>query len=301
VAIGDLNLWNPDLAGLGVGLALVTAFFLGMVHGVTPDEHTWPITFNYAIGSYSIRGGLKAGLLFSLTFTLQRAIASELAYFAMADFLKSTQWNYAIYVVVGLVMLGSGLYILRSGRIPHLFHSHALDTESVVPEPGPLPSYMPLVHGFIAGWGTGAFAIIVYTVLAPAMHSPYLAFLPGLLFGFGTMIMQMLLGSLFGAWMARRKLDDRARIYVARKMAGRTLSGGGLCFALVGVLGLVAPGFVTASVSTGLHVHNLAHLGVGLFLILVPLIPIAGYSFWKSVREARSLFPLRPQEHISGR
>jgi len=35
-----------------------------MVHGITPDEHTWPITFNYAIGSYSIRGGLKAGLCF---------------------------------------------------------------------------------------------------------------------------------------------------------------------------------------------------------------------------------------------
>ena len=294
MAIGDLNLWNPGVAGLGLGVALLTAFFLGMIHGVTPDEHTWPITFNYAIGSYSIRGGLRAGLLFSLTFTLQRAIASELAYFAMADFLKGDQWNFAVYVVVGLVMLGSGLYILRSGRIPHLFHSHALDQESVVSEPGPLPSYMPLVHGFIAGWGTGAFAIIVYTVLAPAMHSPYLAFLPGLLFGLGTMIMQMLLGSLFGAWMARRKLDDRARIYVARKMAGRTLSGGGLCFSLVGVLGLVDPSLVQASVSTGLHVHNLAHLGVGLFLVLVPLAPIAVYAFWKSVREARTLFPLTP-------
>ncbi|MHB8253442.1 MAG: hypothetical protein ACYDEV_06995 [Acidiferrobacter sp.] len=294
MAVGDLNLWNPGLAGLSIGLALVTAFFLGLVHGVTPDEHTWPITFNYAIGSYSIRGGLKAGLLFSLTFTLQRALASELAYFAMADFLKGVQWNFAVYVVVGLVMMGSGLYILRSGRIPHLFHSHALDQESAVPEPGPLPSYMPLVHGFLAGWGTGAFAIIVYTVLAPAMRSPYLAFLPGLLFGLGTMVMQMLLGSLFGAWMARRKLDDRARIYVARKMSGRTLSAGGLCFALVGGLGLIDPNLVAISVPTGLHIHNLAHLDVGVFLVLTLLIPIAGYAFWKSVREARELFPLAP-------
>lgn len=292
MTIGDINIWNPTLLGLSVGLALATAFFLGMVHGITPDEHTWPITFNYAIGSYSVRGGLRAGLLFSLTFTLQRAIASELAYFAMADFLDGTRWNSVVYVVVGLVMLGSGVYILRSGRIPHLFHSHALDHEAVPATPTSLPTYMPLVHGFIAGWGTGAFALIVYTVLAPAMGSPDLAFLPGLLFGLGTMIMQMLLGSLFGAWMAHRKLDDRARIYVARKMAGRTLSGGGVSFTLAGLIGILDPRLLTGSVSTGAHVHNLAHLGIGFFLVLLLMAPIAGYSFWKSLREARTLFPL---------
>lgn len=294
MTIGDINLWNPGPLGLSVGLALVTAFFLGMVHGITPDEHTWPITFNYAIGSYSIRGGLKAGLLFSLTFTLQRAIASELAYFAMAEFLKGVGWNFAVYVVVGSVMLGSGLHILRRGRIPHLFHSHAVDHEVAPAEPGALPTYMPLVHGFIAGWGTGAFALIVYTVLAPAMHSPYLAFLPGLLFGFGTMIMQMLLGSLFGAWMARRRLDDRARIYVARKMAGRTLTGGGISFVVAGIIGFIDPSLVTGSIPTDVPIHNLGHLGVGFFLVLILLVPIAGYSFWKSLREAQGLFPLVP-------
>lgn len=294
MTVGDLNLWNPTQAGLSIGPALVTALLLGMVHGVTPDEHTWPITFNYAIGSYSIRGGMRAGLLFSLTFTLQRALASELAFFAMADFLKDATWNFGVYIIVGLVMLGSGLYILHRGRIPHLFHSHAVEQTAdgpVARGPGPVPSYMPLVHGFIAGWGTGAFALVVYTVLAPAMGSAYLAFLPGLLFGLGTMVTQMLLGSLFGAWMARRHLDDRARVYVARKMAGRTLSGGGMAFAAAGVMGLIDPDLISGSVYTGLHVHNLAHLGIGLFLVVLLLVPIAGYAFWKSVREARALFP----------
>lgn len=289
MAIADLNLWNPHLATLGVGLALVTAFFLGIVHGVTPDEHTWPITFNYAIGAYSIRGGMRAGLMFSVTFALQRALASELAYFAMADFLKDARWNFSVYIVVGAVMLGSGLYILGKGRIPHLFHSHAIEERQVVP--GPMPAYMPLVHGFIAGWGTGAFALIVYTVLAPAMGTPYLAFLPGLLFGLGTMVMQILLGSAFGAWMARRRLDDRARVYVARKMAGRTLAGGGLAFVAVGAFGLMDPQLAGRAVTTGLRVHNLAHLGAGIVLVVVILVPVAGYAFWKSVREARTLFP----------
>ncbi len=291
MVIGDLNLWNPGLAGLSIGLALATAFFLGMVHGVTPDEHTWPITFNYAIGSYSIRGGLRAGLLFSLTFTAQRAIASEFAYFAMTSFLAGMRWNFAVYLIVGLVMAASGLFILRKGRIPHIFHSHALEQEAGGQTPSALPTYMPLVHGFLAGWGTGAFAIIVYTVLAPAMPGPYFGFLPGLLFGLGTTLTQMLLGALFGGWMARRKLDDRARVYVARKMAGRTLGGGGVGFVLVGALGLADPRLASVSVSTGLHVHNLAHVSIGLVLVVFVLVPVAGFAFWKSVREARRLFP----------
>ncbi|MDE2274517.1 MAG: hypothetical protein KGL00_10010, partial [Gammaproteobacteria bacterium] len=63
--IAGLNLWNP-VVGLGPGIALLTAFFLGLIHGITPDEHTWPITFSYSVGSYSSRGGMRAGLLFSL-------------------------------------------------------------------------------------------------------------------------------------------------------------------------------------------------------------------------------------------
>jgi len=65
----------------------VTAFLLGMVHGITPDEHTWPITLSYAVGGYSSRAGMRNALIFSLAFTLQRALASELAYLALARFL----------------------------------------------------------------------------------------------------------------------------------------------------------------------------------------------------------------------
>lgn len=37
-----LDLWSPH-HGLSFGIVIVTAFLLGVVHGVTPDEHTWPI------------------------------------------------------------------------------------------------------------------------------------------------------------------------------------------------------------------------------------------------------------------
>ncbi len=38
---------NGQLPSMTV--ALVGAFVLGIVHGVTPGEHTWPITFSYAL------------------------------------------------------------------------------------------------------------------------------------------------------------------------------------------------------------------------------------------------------------
>ena len=38
-----INLYNPQ--NVGLISALVISYLLGLVHGITPDEHTWPITF----------------------------------------------------------------------------------------------------------------------------------------------------------------------------------------------------------------------------------------------------------------
>ena len=196
-----MNLWDPQI-GMAVWAVLGTAFLLGMIHGVTPDEHTWPITFSYAVGGYSSRAGMRSALLFSLTFMVQRAIASELAYLALARYLSlGSATDYVIYVVVGVAMVGAARYI-HGGRLPwHLdlhIHPRRRSTTPVAPtghahhhagpvhvhphgnvpvaaaghwssdscpecaEPNlrdPRP-WMPALHGFIAGWGVGAFATI---------------------------------------------------------------------------------------------------------------------------------------------
>lgn len=282
--IASLNLWNP-VAGLGPGIALLTAFFLGLIHGITPDEHTWPITFSYSVGSYSSRGGMRAGLLFSLAFTVQRAIASEIAYFAVTWLIVSERWNFALYVVIGALMLMSGWYVLRRHRLLHLFHSHNLDRTE---EPHALPGYMPLVHGFVAGWGTGAFALIVYTVLAPAMPGPAFGFLPGLLYGLGTTAMQVLFGALVGAWMARRKLGDTVRTQVARMVAGRTLFWGGLAFISLGIIGFIYPHLGAFGMNTGVQVHNLSRIDVGFLLAVLVPFGAGSYAMIRSLREARA-------------
>ena len=289
-----INLFNPSRGS--ISLALVTAVLLGMVHGVTPDEHTWPITFSYSVGSYSSKGGRRVGFLFSLAFTFQRALVSELAYFALTSFDNALRWNFEIYVVVGLVMALSGLHVLRRGHPLHLTfrdikaelsgkHDHP---EPVVPKD--LPWYMPLMHGFIAGWGVGAFAVIIYTVLAPEMPNGYVGWLPGALFGIGTMIMQIVLGSFFGAWMQRRQLGTQAKAYLARMMSARTLVGAGVGFLVVGVFGIAFPQVLSSlQVVTPIHIHNLHNIGVGFFLAVLLLFGVALWSFRKTIHEVKSM------------
>jgi hypothetical protein len=297
-------------AGAGLAGLLLTAFLLGVLHGVTPDEHTWPITLSYAIGAASGRRGMQAGLLFSAAFTVQRAIASELAFLALAPVLASGSLNAAIDLVVGLVMAVSGAYILRRGRELHLTEGlerslHRLlrvaehdETDGRLAVGGaPVPLRMTLVHGFVAGWGTGAFAIIIYTKIAPAMPNAAVAFLPGLLFGLGTMLVQAAAGAAIGAWMRSRGLGAAALTYVGRSVAGNTLLYGGLLFAAWGLFALLFPGpaaLLDQGLPTGIGIPNLGSVNAGLLLVAVIVLGIAGGSFVRALRRARAMVPAEP-------
>ncbi len=286
-----INLWDPHI-GLAVGSVLATAFFLGLVHGITPDEHTWPITFSYAIGSYSTRRGLWAGIVFSLAFTLQRALASELAYLALDRwFTFGSVVDYLVYVVVGAVMIVGGRYVFR-GRHWHLGHSHPAgppDPDEVLRDPRP---WMPAVHGFIAGWGFGAFAIIIYTVLAPSMPSAVWGWVPGALFGLGTMAMQAMIGALFGRISRGLGLTPAAVRAVALTTAGRVLVWGGWVFIAGGLFGLAFPGIAGLSLATGLDVHNLAHLGIAIVLVMISVLGIGVTTLVQQTRHwARQMGP----------
>ena len=263
-----INLWDP--AHLDLGAALITALLLGVVHGITPDEHTWPITFSYAVGGYSTRAGLRAGLLFSLSFTVQRALGSELAWLGLAHWMGMKGLDYALYVPVGLLMLIGGALMARQRRAVHVhFLGHCDEADLMRPAADPraararrMAAWMPAVHGFVAGWGFGAFALIVYTTLAPAMPSAWWGWVPGALFGLGTALVQAAAGALFGRMATRGKLSPDAIRAVALITATRTLIWGGAAYAVAGVFGLLLPHMAEFGIATGLHVHNLAFLGL---------------------------------------
>jgi hypothetical protein len=259
--------------------AIIYSFLFGLLHGILPDEHTWPITFSYAIGGASGRDGMKAGLFFSAAFTLQRTLLSEVAYLALAPFLLSPTINGIVYIIVGLAMSAAGAIVLRQNRYIHfhlLGHHHeearemgtSLSVlskhhdESTVPVSAPPPAKWTILHGFIAGFGFGGFSLFVNTVAAPAMQSPWLGFLPGLVFGLGTMIMLVLIGFLFGASLRWTHLLSEQEIkQIGSQTGGRTLFFGGLLFALFGVATLL-----------GLDRHlpvDAGYVLIGLFMIVI--------------------------------
>ena len=294
-----INLWNPTHISGWVSIILL-ALLLGIIHGITPDEHTWPITFSYAIGSYSTKKGLRAGIVFSLAFTLQRAIASELAYLGLSRLYTSVIVNNIVYVIVGLVMAISGLIIMRFRTIFHLdlpfVKAHHIDEKTKQPKKewleDPRP-WMPAVHGFIAGWGFGAFAIIIYTVLAPAAHSAIWGWVPGAIFGVGTMLMQALIGATFGRIASRKGLSEKAIRSVALKTAGNTLIFGGIAFVIAGIAGQLFPKIASFNLSTGLHIHNLDNLGLAFILVVIC---VAGIGLTTLIRQTnKELNKLHPK------
>jgi hypothetical protein len=273
--------------------ALTYSFGFGLLHGIVPDEHTWPITFSYAIGRASGREGMKAGFYFSAAFTVQRMIIAQLARLAMVPSLMSPLVTGIVYVTVGVAMSGAGFVVLRKNRYPHLhlgIHVHEIGTHLAAPGKGPAysaqitapPAKWTLVHGFIAGFGFGGFSLFVNTVAAPAMPAAWMGFLPGLVFGLGTMLTLIVIGGLFGAalrWLGSLTVEEVKRI--GAQTGGRTLFFGGLLFGLAGVCNL-------ANVQRHLPL-DLGTILMGLFVMGVA-VPALLYS-WKEVVATRKSRP----------
>jgi sulfite exporter TauE/SafE len=272
-----MNLWEPVHVTLAVDL--MTAFLLGLVHGVTPDEHTWPITFSYAIGSYSTRRGLRVGLIFSLAFAVQQALMSELAYLGLAGWLVVERLENAIYLVVGILMVAAGLYVTGRGALPHLHLWRPARLARMPTEPRELRPWMPAVHGFVAGFGIDAFSVIIYTTLAPAMPSAATGWLPGFVYGIGTLCVQAAAGAAFGYWAARRGLPAEAIRNISLTTAARTLLWGGCAFTLFGIFALAFPDIAEIGVATPIPVHNLDRVGLPFALVVITVAGVGVTSF----------------------
>jgi sulfite exporter TauE/SafE len=270
---------------------LTYSFFFGLLHGILPDEHTWPITFSYAIGGASGRKGMKAGLYFTAAFTVQRMMISELSCLALSPFLLLQSLQGVVYAIVGTVMAIAGWIVLRKNRYPHVHmfgeNNLAAILDRILPRlssSGPEspvmapPARWAAVHGFIAGFGFGGFSLYVNTVAAPAMTSPWLGFLPGMAFGLGTMVTVVMIGAFFGSLLQHVPHLTAGEIKRIGALAGgRTLFFGGLLFVLAGMLDL--------SGAERYLPFSTGNLIMGLFMTVV-VVPAVIYS-WKEIRAMR--------------
>ena len=251
-----------------------------MLHGVTPDEHTWSITFSYAIGSYSSRKGMKAGFTFSAGFTLQRAFLTTIGFLGFAAIYKTYNLDGPVYVIVGIAMLIAGAYILNKKRYMHLpfdlllhknIHSDRQNRvpkyESDVYATKDVPLKMAAVHGLIAGFGFGAYATILVFVLTPQLPNLLYAPLPGLFFGIGTTIMQIIFGAIFANLVKFKNIDEKHALAIGRKTSGRTLYYGGMLFAIIGLLIILFPVIDKIAISTGNPIPNLDSIGIATLLV----------------------------------
>ena len=280
MAIGIGYILNPS-DGLTLGTIILVSFILGLLHGATPDEHTWPITFSYAIGSYSTRKGMKAGFIFSGGFTIQRAFLTTLGFLGLAALYRKYNLDGPIYVIVGIAMLVAGMYILNKKKYLHIafdslfrngthrHHSEYAKRQKPDENFKEVPPHVALVHGLIAGFGFGAYASIITFILAPQVPGLIYAPLPGLFFGLGTMAMQIIFGAVFANLAKAKKLSENDIKYVGRKTAGRTLYYGGIFFALIGILIVLFPALDSVAIGTGISIPNLDVIGISTILVLV--------------------------------
>lgn len=264
---------------------LLACLALGVLHGVIPDEHTWPITFSYSVGAASGRGGIRSGSLFALAFTLQRAAMSQLVFYAFAVFLlTNTSLNGPVYLVVGAAMAVAGFLIL-SHRLPHwrpvLRRYDASDLpkhEREIAETGTVPAHWAAIHGFIAGFGvdTGLFTSFVYLIAVPAMPSAWIGWAPGAAFGFGTFVVLVAIGLLFGGVLGVAKRWGAERVERFGQLVGaRVLLFGGIAF--VGAGAALLSGLLSESA-----------VDIGTLVVVVVMVAIAlpvMYLTWREVRQ----------------
>ena len=292
-----------------VGYLLAGCFGLGMLHGLIPDEHTWPITFAYSVGSASGRGGMKSGAWFSLAFTAQRAMMSMIVFLVFFEALGTWGFNLAtqdqsingpVYLAVGAAMAIAGFLILRD-RIPHLhpfmrisrndLSRHVDEHGEPRREDGVVPTHWCIIHGFISGFGTDSSVLStwVYLTTLPVLAAADLwqiGWLPGALFGLGTFVVLMFIGFFFGEALQISKRVGPNRISQFGRLAGaRTLLYGGIAFVIFSPL--YWTGWYTANVGYDPGRFIVILIMIGMFL------PISLWT-WLEVRRLPREFPSEP-------
>ena len=160
---------------------LLAVFIVGAVHGLKPDEHTWPITVSYGLMQRNARGVLAAISVFAgaltLVWTLMSALMGQLM-----GLLDISLLSPYVDIIVGATMIGVAAYLVLGGR-----------RGESSGERGTADYKLIWIHGLAAAFGGDFFIVLILTAaLVPAISSG-LSFLVGFMFGAGSWVAQTII------------------------------------------------------------------------------------------------------------
>ncbi|HLI46333.1 MAG TPA: hypothetical protein VKU94_03990 [Geobacterales bacterium] len=174
---------NSVLEKLGVNLIFLALLFIGIIHGLKPDEHTWPITIPYALAQKDLKRAILASFVFTGALTLVWTFLS-LAVSQIFLFINPQVTTPYADLIAGITMIiVACLFILRSKR-----NENGLKTSS------PAPDYKYIwIHGLAASFGGDFIVVLILTsVLIGSIIPSSIGFMIGLMFGVGSMLAQSL-------------------------------------------------------------------------------------------------------------
>lgn len=169
-------------SSFGPSLILIAILILGIIHGLKPDEHTWPITIPYAISQKSLRKGILASVVFTgaltLIWTLLSALTSQVLNL-LSD--PESLSPYADLIAGSTMIAVASLFIFKQNKM-----------EKINIDGSVAPDYKYIwIHGLAAAFGGDFIVVLLLSAFLLGSSLPLqLGFLIGLLFGIGSMLAQ---------------------------------------------------------------------------------------------------------------
>lgn len=176
------NLASNILNQFGIGLIFLALLFIGFIHGIKPDEHTWPITIPYALVQKNLKRAVLASFVFTGALTLVWTILSLVISQILSLLTNPEMLTPYADVIAGLTMIGVALlFILKTKK-----NENKIGTDHLVPD------YRYIwIHGLAASFGGDFFVVLILSsVLIGSAIPASLGFSIGFLFGVGSMIAQ---------------------------------------------------------------------------------------------------------------
>lgn len=178
------NIAQSIFSQLGYGLVFLALFLIGIIHGLKPDEHTWPITIPYALCQKDLKRAILASFIFTGALTI---VWTALSFAISQLFLlinPEITTPYADLIAGATMITVASLFIWKTKK-----QSNGFEARNTAPD-----YRLIWIHGLAASFGGDFIVILILSsVLIGGIIPSIFGFMIGLLFGLGSMLAQSII------------------------------------------------------------------------------------------------------------